>query len=69
MSIVENRSNNTSLSESNINSSATAKSMNFLSSAKTLSLNLTLKLDQTNYIYWRVQVLIALDLEGFVNGK
>ncbi|KAK1581862.1 hypothetical protein Q3G72_009741 [Acer saccharum] len=45
--------------------------MDFSSLAKTLSLNLTLKLDHSNYIYWRTQVLTAieaLDLEVFING-
>ena len=46
--------------------------MDFSSLAKTLSLNLTLKLDHSNYIFWKMQVFTAieaLDLEDFVNGE
>ena len=69
--MTENRSLNASPNHSRNNSSATTKSMDFSSLAKTLSLNLTLKLDHSNYIYWRTQVLTAieaLDLEGVING-
>ena len=75
---VENRSNTSSATEprntstESRNISAVSKTMDFSSLAKTLSLNLTLKLDYNNYIYWKAQVLTAieaLDLEGFVNGE
>ncbi|KAK2641947.1 hypothetical protein Ddye_023710 [Dipteronia dyeriana] len=44
--------------------------MDFSSLAKTLSLNLTLKLDHSNYFYWKTQVLTAIEalgLKGMVN--
>ncbi|KAK3194358.1 hypothetical protein Dsin_025668 [Dipteronia sinensis] len=70
--MAETRSNNSSLTESHNISYSSTKTMDFSSLAKTLSLNLTLKLDHTNYIFWKTQVLTAieaLDLESFINGE
>ena len=66
------QSSDSTASQSNNNSSGNARAMDFSSLAKTLSLNLTLKLDHSNYIYWRTQVLTAieaLDLESMINGE
>ncbi|KAK0606487.1 hypothetical protein LWI29_038288 [Acer saccharum] len=70
--MANNQSNNSSTTQSPNASSSSTKAMDFSSLAKTLSLNLTLKLDHTNYIYWKTQVLTAieaLDLEGFITGE
>ncbi|KAL5774750.1 hypothetical protein ACOSP7_012307 [Xanthoceras sorbifolium] len=45
-------------------------SMDFGSLAKTLHFNLPIKLDESNYIYWKTQILPAvnaLDLESFID--
>ncbi|KAL5825256.1 hypothetical protein ACOSQ3_021319 [Xanthoceras sorbifolium] len=45
-------------------------SMDFGSLAKTLHFNLPIKLDESNYIYWKTQILPAvnaLDVESFIN--
>ena len=66
-----NPQSNVSVSTESQNTSSTFNAMDFSSLARTLSLNLTLKLDHSNYIYWKTQVFTAieaLDLEGFVNG-
>ncbi|KAK0601392.1 hypothetical protein LWI29_023817 [Acer saccharum] len=70
--MTENQSNNSSATESHNTTYVHTKSMEFSSLAKTLSRNLTLKLDHTNYIYWKAQVLTAieaLDFAGFINGE
>ena len=74
--MTENRSSNSSSTKSHdissFSSSVPVKTMDFSTLVKTPSLNLTLKLDHTNYIYWKTQVLTtieALDLEGFITGK
>ncbi|KAL5813122.1 hypothetical protein ACOSQ3_028072 [Xanthoceras sorbifolium] len=44
--------------------------MDFSSLAKTLHFNLPIKLDESNYIYWKTQILPAinaLDLESFID--
>lgn len=69
--MIETRSNDAFSTESSNITARSTKSMDFSSLAKTLSLNLTLRLDHSNYIYWRTQVLTtieALDLEGLING-
>ncbi|KAK3218135.1 hypothetical protein Dsin_012105 [Dipteronia sinensis] len=70
--MTDSRSNASFSTESHNISSTTDKSTDFSSLAKTLSLNLTLKLDHSNYIYWKTQVFTAieaLDLECFINGE
>ncbi|KAL5753587.1 hypothetical protein ACOSP7_021807 [Xanthoceras sorbifolium] len=47
-----------------------SSSMDFGSLAKTLHFNLPIKLDENNYIYWKTQILPAvnaLDLENFID--
>ncbi|KAL5842008.1 hypothetical protein ACOSQ3_012611 [Xanthoceras sorbifolium] len=47
-----------------------SSSMDFGSLAKTLHFNLPIKLDESNYIYWKIQIIPvvnALDLENFID--
>ncbi|KAL5763236.1 hypothetical protein ACOSP7_019500 [Xanthoceras sorbifolium] len=47
-----------------------SSSMDFGSLAKTLHFNLPIKLDEINYIYWKTQILPAvnaLDLVNFID--
>ncbi|KAL5797917.1 hypothetical protein ACOSQ2_002737 [Xanthoceras sorbifolium] len=49
-----------------------SSTMDFSSLAKTLHFNLTIKLDEDNYIYWKTQILRAinaLDLEEYIDNS
>ncbi|KAL5854638.1 hypothetical protein ACOSQ4_004440 [Xanthoceras sorbifolium] len=61
-----------STSKYNFNMSSNMSSIDYSSLAKTLNSNLPLKLDKTNYIYWKTQVLPAiraLDLEDYISSS
>ncbi|KAL5846290.1 hypothetical protein ACOSQ3_009814 [Xanthoceras sorbifolium] len=49
-----------------------SSTMDFSSLAKTLHFNLPIKLDKDNYIYWKIQILSAvnaLDLEEYIDSS
>ncbi|KAL5761091.1 hypothetical protein ACOSQ2_019929 [Xanthoceras sorbifolium] len=55
----------------NINLPATMNQIDYSSLAKTLNSNVPMKLDKSNYIYWKTQVMPAiraLDLEDYISG-
>ncbi|KAL5856397.1 hypothetical protein ACOSQ3_003855 [Xanthoceras sorbifolium] len=57
-------------SSSTCQSTQQTSCMDFSSLAKTLHFNLPIKLDESNYIYWKTQILPAinaLDLESFID--
>ena len=52
--------------------SSQSSRLDFQSLAKTLTLNLPIKLDRNNFVYWRALILPAiraLELEGFINSS
>ncbi|KAL5778756.1 hypothetical protein ACOSQ2_009493 [Xanthoceras sorbifolium] len=58
-----------STSQININLPTTVTSTDYSTLAKTLKSNMPIKLDKTNYIYWKTQVMPAvraLDLEDYI---
>ncbi|KAL5776264.1 hypothetical protein ACOSP7_009190 [Xanthoceras sorbifolium] len=59
-------------SQININLPTTVTSTNYSTLAKTLKSNMPIKLDKTNYIYWKTQVMPAvraLDLEDYISSS
>ncbi|KAL5790215.1 hypothetical protein ACOSQ2_005103 [Xanthoceras sorbifolium] len=44
-----------------------SSSMDFCSLAKTLHFNLPIKLDESNYIYWKTQIIPAVNALDFKN--
>ena len=66
------RSSDSSSNQSRNQSSVSTKTMDFSYLVKTLSLNLTLKLEHNNFIYWRTQVITTIEvfgLEGMINRE
>ncbi|KAL5794665.1 hypothetical protein ACOSP7_003259 [Xanthoceras sorbifolium] len=56
----------------NINLPATMNQIDYSSLTKTLNSNVPMKLDKSNYIYWKTQVMPAigaLDLEDYISGS
>ncbi|KAL5753755.1 hypothetical protein ACOSP7_021975 [Xanthoceras sorbifolium] len=65
------RLSSSTTSQININLLATMNQIDYSSLAKTLNSNVPMKLDKSNYIYWKTQVMPAiraLDLEDYISG-
>ncbi|KAL5844316.1 hypothetical protein ACOSQ4_010274 [Xanthoceras sorbifolium] len=61
-----------STSQININLPTAVAQIDYSSLAKTLNSNIPIKLDKTNYIYWKTQVMPAirtLDLEDYISSS
>ncbi|KAL5743736.1 hypothetical protein ACOSQ2_026852 [Xanthoceras sorbifolium] len=68
--MVTDNGSTSSTSQFNANMSSQHFATDYSSLAKTLNFNLPLKLDKTNYIYWKTQVLLAIrsvDLEDYIS--
>ncbi|KAL5820455.1 hypothetical protein ACOSQ3_022337 [Xanthoceras sorbifolium] len=66
------RLSSSTTSQININLLATMNQIDYSSLAKTLNSNVPMKLDKSNYIYWKTQVMPAirtLDLEDYISGS
>ncbi|KAL5751992.1 hypothetical protein ACOSP7_022164 [Xanthoceras sorbifolium] len=61
-----------STSQININLPTTLTSIDYSPLAKTLNSNIPMKIDKTNYVYWKTQVMSAmkaLDLEDYISSS
>ncbi|KAL5790897.1 hypothetical protein ACOSQ2_005785 [Xanthoceras sorbifolium] len=70
--MVDPRLSSSSTSQINNNLPATMNQIDYSSLAKTLNSNVPIKLDKSNYIYWKTQVMPAiraLDLEDYISGS
>ncbi|KAL5769861.1 hypothetical protein ACOSP7_014015 [Xanthoceras sorbifolium] len=70
--MVDHRLSSSFTSQININLPATMNQIDYSSLAKTLNSNVPIKLDKSNYIYWKTQVMPAiraLDLEDYIFGS
>ncbi|KAL5851114.1 hypothetical protein ACOSQ3_006232 [Xanthoceras sorbifolium] len=70
--MVDPRLSSSSTSQIKINLQATINQIDYSSLAKTLNSNVPMKLDKSNYIYWKTQVMPAiraLDLEDYISSS